>query len=57
MADTLYACREWFEGYAVPYTAADLLTMARMALDRERELSDALKRAAWERAHGMEEPA
>ncbi len=51
VADTMYACREWFEGYKVPYTGADVVAMASLALKRERELSDAVKREAWERAN------
>ena len=54
VADTMYACREWFEGYKVAYTGADMIAMARMVMEREREHGDAVKRAAWERAHGME---
>ena len=35
VADTMYACREWFEGYKVAYTGADLIAMARMVMERE----------------------
>jgi hypothetical protein len=55
VADTIYACREWFEGYKVAYTGADLVAMASLALKRERELDDEVKRAAWEIAHGIGE--
>jgi hypothetical protein len=56
VADTMYACREWFEGYKVASTSADVIAMARMVMEREREHEhrDAVRRAAWERAHGME---
>jgi hypothetical protein len=50
----MYARREWFEGYKVAYTGADLISMARMVMEREPEHGDAVKRAAWERALGME---
>jgi hypothetical protein len=57
VADTLETCKLWFDAHEVPYTAVDLLAMANMVIKRERELSDAAKRAMWERTHGMEEPA
>lgn len=37
----MYACREWFEGYKVAYTGADLIALARMVMEREREHEDA----------------
>ena len=53
VADTVYACREWFEAYKVAYTGADVVEMAKMVMKRERDLADAVKRAAWEIAHGI----
>ena len=41
VADTIYACREWFEGYKVAYTGADVVAMASLVLKREREYGDA----------------
>jgi hypothetical protein len=37
VADTMYACLAWFVSYKVSYTAADLLAMTRMVLDRDHE--------------------
>lgn len=37
VADTMYACKRWFEGYAIPFTAADVVAMAALVLQRERE--------------------
>jgi hypothetical protein len=57
VADTMYACREWFEGYKVAYTGADLVAMAQMVLKRERDLADKAKRARWEKDHKIGEDA
>ena len=54
VADTMYACREWFDSHGILCAAADLLVMSRMVMDREREHGDAVKRGVWEKAHGME---
>jgi hypothetical protein len=35
VCDTADMCRRWFEVNKVSYTAADLITMARMVLERE----------------------
>jgi hypothetical protein len=57
VADTMFACREWFEGYKVPYTGADLVAMAKLVIAREREIRDDNKRRKWERDHRMGEDA
>jgi hypothetical protein len=57
VADTMYACREWFEGYKVAFTGADLVAMAKLILAREREIADGIKRAKWERRHEMGDSA
>ena len=57
VTDAMHDCRDWFEREGIAYTAADLLTMARMVMKREGEIADAAKRAKWERRHEMEEPA
>jgi hypothetical protein len=57
VADTMYACREWFEGYKVPYTGADLIAAASLTLKREREIADGIKRGKWERDHRIGEDA
>jgi hypothetical protein len=36
VADTMYACRKWFEAHEVAFTASDLLAMTRLVLERER---------------------
>jgi hypothetical protein len=53
VADTVYACREWFEAYKVAYTGADVVEMAKMVMKRERDLADAAKRSRWEKAHDI----
>jgi hypothetical protein len=35
VADTMYLCKNWFEGYGINYTASDLVGMARLILARE----------------------
>jgi hypothetical protein len=35
VADTVYFCKAWFEGYGVAFTAADLLTMTKLILDEK----------------------
>lgn len=57
VADTMFACREWFAGYGVAYTGADLVAMAFMVMKRERDLSDKAKRARWEKDHKIGEAA
>jgi hypothetical protein len=57
VADTMYACREWFEGYKVPYTGADLVAMTKLILARERDLSDKAKREKFDARHRIGEDA
>lgn len=35
VADTAYLCRLWLETYTKEFTAADVLAMTRMVMDRE----------------------
>lgn len=44
--DVTAACAAWFEFGKVPYTAADIVAMAKLAYAREREISDAEKRTS-----------
>lgn len=53
----MFAWREWFEVYGVPYTGADVAAMAKLAITRERALADAAKRAQWEARHRIGEDA
>jgi hypothetical protein len=53
--DVTDACRAYFEHGKVPYTAADMVALAKMVLARVRETRDAAKRARWEKAHQIEE--
>jgi hypothetical protein len=57
IGDTMYACREWFEAYSVPYTGADVAAMAGLVAKREREIVDEIKRGKWERDHRIGEDA
>ena len=41
VADTMYVCKKWFEGHEVIFTAADLLAMTRLVLEREQALAKA----------------
>ena len=54
---TMGALKTWFDSHKVTYTAADLIAAASLSLKRERDLADAAKRGAWEKAHGIEKPA
>jgi hypothetical protein len=36
VADTMYVCKKWFEGYEVAFTASHLLAMTRLVLEREQ---------------------
>jgi hypothetical protein len=36
VADTMVACKKWFESHDVAFTASDLVAMARLVLERER---------------------
>jgi hypothetical protein len=38
VADIMVVCKKWFEGHEVPFTAADLLVMMRLVLERERTM-------------------
>lgn len=40
VADTMYVCKKWFEGHEVAFTAADLVGMARLLLERERAMRE-----------------
>lgn len=49
VADTMDACRVWFETNELPYNNADLVAMTRMVLERfdaERRRDDELTREA-----------
>ena len=54
---TMGALKTWFDTHKVTCTAADLVAAASLVLKRDRDLSDAKKRAAWERSNDMQEPA
>ena len=36
VADTMYICKKWFEAHEIKFTAADLLAMTKLVLDREQ---------------------
>jgi hypothetical protein len=40
VADTMFACKKWLEGHDVAFTAANLLTMTRLVLQRERSIRE-----------------
>jgi hypothetical protein len=44
VADTMYVCKKWFEGHDVVFTAADLVAMARLVLERERSIREEVMR-------------
>jgi hypothetical protein len=54
---TMGALKTWFDSHKVAHTGADLIAAASLVLKRERDLADAAKRGAWEKAHGIEKPA
>lgn len=35
VADTAYACKLWFESYGLSATAADIIAMTRLVMERE----------------------
>ena len=53
---TMAALKTWFDTHKMACTAADLIAAASLVLKRDRDLGDARKRAAWEKAHDIEEP-
>ena len=57
IGDAMFACREWFETYDVPYTGADVVAAAKLAYAREREIRDAEKRRRFEERHKIGEDA
>ena len=40
VADIMYVCKKWFDGHEVAFTAADLLAMTRLVLEREQALRE-----------------
>jgi len=38
VADTAYMCKAWFASYGVAATAADIMAMCRMVMEREAAL-------------------
>ncbi|MFC0408789.1 hypothetical protein [Roseomonas elaeocarpi] len=44
VADTGHACKLWFEAQRLAPTAADIMTMTRMVLDREQRAVDLRRR-------------
>jgi hypothetical protein len=36
VADTMVACKKWFESHDVAFTVPDLVAMARLVFERER---------------------
>jgi hypothetical protein len=44
VADTMYVCKKWFEGYEIAFTAADLVAMTRLVLERERSIREEVTR-------------
>ena len=49
VTDAAYACKLWFEDNGLPPTAADVVAMARLMLEREAELKVAPMRRAIDR--------
>jgi hypothetical protein len=55
--DVTSACAAWFDFGKVPYDAADLVAMAKLAYAREREIKDEEKRRRFEERHKIGEDA
>ncbi len=51
---TMGACKGWLDGAKVPYDGGDIVAMAKLVLNRERELAEIAKRDERERAHEIE---
>ncbi len=49
VADTAYVCKLWFESYGLNATAADIVAMARLVMEREAALEKAEKELLYER--------
>ena len=51
---TMGACKGWLDSAKIPYDGGDIVAMAKLVLNRERELAEMAKRDERERAREIE---